>query len=511
MKRVLVALVAAMSALFIAAPIASASVSAAKSGGALNVAEDNGVTWASLDPATDTQASLNANIMNAIYGQLFEQGPKGTFVPDLATAYNWSAKGLALNLTIRKDVKFQDGTPFTAAAVASSMTRVLTPSFACTCDSEFADVTSITSSGSTVTLHLAKPNATILQALVASGPDWTVSPTALASEPEATFAQHPVGAGPFEVVSNIASSTIQLARNPHYWLKGEPKLATLTFTAVAADQTAYNALQSGQYQVILNPATSTIASQAKAAGFSVPEIPGLYSQGMRFNTTKPPFNNILAREAIYYATNPKVMGQVGSPNFFQLVQAPAGPGDAYFEKTVPGYRKYDPSKAQALVNKLGGLSFTILGTNTPAGEDILAAEQEEWQAVGMHVTIVPDSTPALIVATIANSWEAMNADDGDIDPDIGILGLVSDFYTHGTLSGDADPTLDGLIDQSQQFISGATRQRAFDKIYKYISDQAYNPMFYAEPDFAVVSKSVVGATLVGGPSVMMNFEGVTLK
>jgi peptide/nickel transport system substrate-binding protein len=498
-------------ALLLVAPTAQArSAPSIHRGGSVTVLE-TGVAWPSLDPATNAIAALNANLMNAVYGQLFEQGPKGTFVPDLATGYAYTNKQLTLTISLRHGVTFQDGTPFTAPAVAANFNRVLEPQFACICDSSFSDVSSITASGNyKVVLQLKLPNATILEAILDEGPDWVPSPTALANEPEATFAQHPIGAGPFEVVSNEASAELVLQKFPKYWEKGEPYLNSLTFEAVSSDQSAYAALQSGSAQVSLNFTTAALVGQAKAQ-FYVDVIPGVYSGGVRFNTLKPPFNNILARQAVYYATDPATILQVVSPGFGTLVQSVAGPADGYYEKTVPGYPKYDLAKAQALVQQLGGLSFQLLGGTTPTAQAELAALQNEYEQAGMTVSIKSVTTPALIGAFQTGSWTGYTGADGSIDPDVGILGLAADFEPGGALSGVNDATLTGLINQSEQYINPTTRQKIFDEIYKDIATQAYNAMLYATPDVAIVSHQLVGAHIVAGPSIMMNFEGVHYK
>ena len=60
---------------------AGAATGAVKRGGVVNVGLSN-ILWSNLDPATDTVEATHTEIMDAIYGELFEQGPggKGIFV-----------------------------------------------------------------------------------------------------------------------------------------------------------------------------------------------------------------------------------------------------------------------------------------------------------------------------------------------------------------------------------------------------------------------------------------------
>ena len=69
-----------------------------------------------LDPATGGAAP--SIYEDAIFGQLFRATPSGGIEPVLATGYHVSGGGTALTISLQPGVKFSDGTPFNAAAVA---------------------------------------------------------------------------------------------------------------------------------------------------------------------------------------------------------------------------------------------------------------------------------------------------------------------------------------------------------------------------------------------------------
>ena len=136
-----------------------ASSGAPKAGGSLTVLEWTGFSgdWpAGLDPATNINGAADQSQMNAIYGQLFELGPKGKIIPDLATGYKFSNGGKTITITLRQGVKFTDGTPFNADAVVWNLKRDLKSS--CTCKPTWP-VTSVTATGpSTVQINLSAPD-----------------------------------------------------------------------------------------------------------------------------------------------------------------------------------------------------------------------------------------------------------------------------------------------------------------------------------------------------------------
>src|SRR3990172_2074891 len=81
-------------------------------GGVLRVGTPAGVTG-----LVPLQQSYDGRFMKAIYDTYVRVDEKGEFQPWLATDWKLSPDSKSLTLTLRKGVKFQDGTDFNAAAV----------------------------------------------------------------------------------------------------------------------------------------------------------------------------------------------------------------------------------------------------------------------------------------------------------------------------------------------------------------------------------------------------------
>jgi peptide/nickel transport system substrate-binding protein len=104
-------------------------------------------------------------------------------VPQLATAWSWSADNTALSMTLRSGVTFQDGTPFDAAAVKFNIERMQTMK-----DSrrkgELSPITSVEVVDPThVVLKLDKPYSPLLSVL-SDRAGMMVSPAAAAEGKE---------------------------------------------------------------------------------------------------------------------------------------------------------------------------------------------------------------------------------------------------------------------------------------------------------------------------------------
>jgi peptide/nickel transport system substrate-binding protein len=472
--------------------LGSTSAAAAPSG-SLSVLEPSSTTgaWNGLDPPTDTTSGENYDFMNSIYGELFEQGANGAVIPDLATGYKVVDNGLEVDITLRQGLTFTDGTPFNAAAVAFNLNRDFTKSLACLCDENFSAVTSTTATGPyEVALHLSHPDTAIIDAFFAEAPDWIVSPSALAKMGESAFALSPVGAGPFEVVSDTPNTTLSLKANPNYWQKGLPKASTLTFTSVSSDTSGYEALVAGQAQAYLGLTTPAVLDEAKKS-FDVTTAPATETLSVNLNPNIAPFNNIVAREAVYYATDPEAINQHIVAGTGTISESPTGPGDLFWTPKVPGYRTYDPAKAKALVKQLGGLSFTLSTISSPIYVPIVEAEQSEWAQVGIKAKISLDSISQIVRLTGQGAIQALATQIGSYNPAL-LPGLSFSFASTGPFSLVKDKALDKLIDAANAEPDQAVEGKMYQNIFFYLNQKAYAPFLFTSNKFDVATNSVTG-------------------
>lgn len=484
-------------------PPAAAATSGPRHGGTLTVLLNSGFlgTWANLDPPLDPAPATDSDLFMAIDGSLFEQGNKGAIIPDLATGYHFSDGGLAVSIDLRKGVVFSDGTPFNAQAVAYNITRDLNPKYACDCDVYFPVSSVTTPNDYTVVLHLTKQFSPIIEAFPGSTPDYIISPTALAKTPEKQFSLSPVGAGPFKVVSDTPDSNLVLKRNPLYWQKGHPYLNELVFKSVGSDESAYDAMVANEAQMEEEVATySVIQTAKKQPSIQITTIPNGGSAGIQLNTAVAPFNNILAREAVYYATDPAALNKALIGGTGTVSQSGDGPGSLFPDLKVPGYRSYDLAKAKALVKQLGGLSFSY-GTEQGPGLEEAEALQAQWQAAGMHVTLDSYDLISLVQAFHSNKWQALTGGGGGTDPAIGEGSMGWRFLSTGPFTGVHDPTLDAMINQGSSEATMSARAATYKHIYEYVAKQAYEPFLYAAPFYNMTLKTVHGP---GATSPILN-------
>jgi peptide/nickel transport system substrate-binding protein len=480
--------------LSVSAGAAPASAAAAfpqvlKEGGSMTVLEtatQQGAWPQGLDPAVDSSGGANQDMEDAIFGALFELGPKGATVPDEATGYKFLNGGKTVQIDIRPGLKFSDGTPFNAAAVVDNWTR----------DFKLDDsntppwpVVSFSQAGPlTADINLKTPYSPIINSMHDRNVNWIESPTALAKNGQKATNLAPVGAGPFTVVTDTISNELVLKKNPLYWQKGLPYLDNLTFKDVASDGSALEALQAGQAQAYELMSTQSLLKSFQSS-FTTTEQETASPYDVQMNTKIAPFNNKLAREALYYAVSSPTLDQKLFGDVTPPVEGFTAPGGLFYDPRVPGYRAYNLTKAKAIVKQLGGLNFTLLGGQTQAQKTLMEGLQTEWQAAGMKVTLDEADLPTVIDEFDGGKWQTDLSTDGAFDPATGVAQMFR-FLSTSPFSGVHDPKLDALLDKGLTDQTSAARDADYKAVAEYESNNAYDVELFPTSEWDIADKDV---------------------
>ncbi|HEX9042493.1 MAG TPA: ABC transporter substrate-binding protein [Trebonia sp.] len=508
----------------------SPSSAPVKSGGSITVLESAGYSgaWTSLDPATNKEGAATQDFMTAIYGQLFELGSGGKIVPDLATGYSFSADGKTLTINLRQGVKFTDGTPFNAQAVYTNWMRDLGPVGIASGFSSPWPIAELPAPKNappgpppaeppapgviqvtgpyTIVLHFIAPDGAAVDQLFDNIETWIASPAALQKE-GTSFGSNPVGAGPFQVVSNVPNNELIVKKNPTYWQAGRPYLDQITFKTVGSDQAAYEALLANEGQVYENMSTNQLIKQSEQH-FTVEDNLGTSPYDLQLNTAVPPFNNPKARQAIYAATNFAPILQHLFGGRYPVTQSFTGPGGICYEQTVPGYQGYDPTLAKQLIQQTGLDKVTIqLGTIAlQTAQDSMQALATEWEQLGLHVKQSSWPLSGLIQAFVANggkNWQSMVQTAGAYDPATGV-GVAFRFNSHSPFSGVHDPKLDTLLASAAGSTDLNTRCGFYNQAAEYIAKNYYGPFFFT------LAPSNVAVHGVSGPGITSPLASVAV-
>lgn len=269
----------------------------------------------SLDPAKAYQTRA-LQLIRALGDPLYALSDTGELVPRLAAAPpRVSDDGLRVAVTLRDGVRFHDGSPLDAEAMAFSLQRFRDGGGSL--GYLLADVASITVVGPLeVELELQKPYAPFRNLLSFAGLT-PVPATAYApcpdgvAENEATDglclpADGFVGTGPYRLVSRRADGTQhRLERFDNYW--DDPARSTRIDLVSLENSTAlFGALKTGEVDVLLSSSLEAehqleLEKGAVAGRFATASSPPQTIEVLALATDRPPLEQVAVRQALAHA------------------------------------------------------------------------------------------------------------------------------------------------------------------------------------------------------------------
>ncbi len=327
-------------------------------------------------------------ILEQITQPLFTVTNNGKGVmPWLATGYTASKNQLTYTVSLRKGVKFSDGTPMTSKDVQFSLEQTMAASQGWGyIDSAIKSVDA--PSTDTVVINLKYKWAPILAdlALFANG----VVPDNYGGKTASAFYQAPIGTGPFKFDYWHKGSALKLTKNTNYWQPGKPYLNSVTWTDVPDDNTRQLQVTSAQAQIDQFPAWSTVATLKSTPGVALSLFPSTETNYLAFNENVKPFQDVNVRRAISYAIDRTALVKAVLFGNGQPANSIFPPQLSYYDPNSGGlqYNLADAKAALAKSSVPHGFTTTLL---LPTGNSdygtIATIVQSELKPLGINVQI----------------------------------------------------------------------------------------------------------------------------
>ena len=382
-------------------------------------------------------------------------------VPGLALSWSPSADFRTWTFKLRPGVKFQDGSPFNAAAVAFNYERMLDPKNHCRCLFYISNIAKVEAADElTAVFHLKAP-APNLPAIFAVSAVTNVihSPKAI-QEMKDGYNRHPVGTGPFQIKSWQSGDRIVLERNPNYWNKDRRYLDQVVIRPLPDATARFASILSGETDIIWDDTADDIIRAKKNPNLVVHEYVGSGAQVYAFNTKRPPFDDVRVRQALRMALDLKAYADSMWDGLWQPAKDPWGPG-SFVQCKDSRPLPYDPAKAKALLKAYGKpVAFKMVVTATPRGRQVGQIFQEFWRAVGVNMTIDQIDQTTLVTKAFRRDFDLTPwriIDLADPDPQ-----AYANFHSGSpvNLSNYSNPEVDKLLDDARN--SGDQEKRIAD-------------------------------------------------
>jgi peptide/nickel transport system substrate-binding protein len=358
----------------------------------------------SINPWIAPFFGINAALVDSnLCDTLIRQAPDGTFVPGIASSWEYGNGNKTLTFTLREDVKFWDGSPLTSADVVYSLKSMSDPVIGA--GWLYVFVESITADGPyTVTLHFSKPDELLFQEMATFA--FGIVEKAWAEKVGLGKVGAPgvglMASGPYRFKSWTPGEQIVLERNPDYWdpqYKAHAATVTLKFLP---DSTALaQALESGEVDAAWALPSAVVPRLQKSTSGKL--YFGDSSQFAAYTVMRPdgPLADVNIRKALALSLDraalaKSVFNGAGRawytlvPSYAWYPEAEAAWQQAY--QPIASEYAYNLDGAKKLVSdsSYGGEPIVCI---IPAGDATLSAMaqymQQQAKAIGLTMTIKP--------------------------------------------------------------------------------------------------------------------------
>ncbi len=471
----------------------------------------NGVEPETLDPALIT-GQAEGRIANALFEGLMRYNAAGEPEPGVAHTYTLSEDGLTYTFHLRPEARWSNGDPVTAHDFVKAWRRTLEPVTASQYayqlhyirgakafnegkNADFDTVGLRALDDLTLEVQLEAPTPFFLSLCAFTTLLPVHTPTTEAHGGEWIKPEHLVGNGAFSLVAWRLNDKIRLVKNPHYWDRDNVALNSIDVLPITNANVAFNFYLAGEADLIMDKSmipVTLIDELRKRSDFHAAPFLGNYF--LRFNSTKPPFDDPRVRQAIGLAIDRSVITE----RVTRLGEKPADsltpPGTGGYEPP-PGPR-YDPEEARRLLAEAGypdGEGFPLVSYLYPevAINRNIAIEIQQMLKQELNIDI----------ALHKQEWKVYLGSLSNLQYDIGRSSWVGDYNDPNTFldmfvtgggnnrTGWSSPEYDRLIAEAARTLDDKERHEIFRRaeslliseeapitpLYYYVGVQIYDP------------------------------------
>jgi peptide/nickel transport system substrate-binding protein len=361
-----------------------------------------------LDPHSQNHATTSS-ILQHTYEGLTRYTKTYAIEPALATGWQ-QISPTQLRFTLRKGVKFHDGSSFTADDVVFSYGRIMQPQG--TMQVYVGSVKEVKKVDDyTVDFLLSGPNPVLLRNIAdfrIMSKAWSVKNKSenvqnYVAKEESYASRNANGTGPYILKTWEPDKRVVFAANPDWWDKREGNVTDIVYTPIKADATRIAALLSGDVDMVtdLPPQDVTrLRGEAKLKVLDGHEVRTIFigmdqhSDELKYSNIKGknPFKDMRVRKALNLAVDREAIRRVTMRGLAIPAAIMVAPGVHGHSKDIDQAQALDVDGAKKLLAEAGYGSGFEFGLDCPNNryvndEEICQALVGMWARIGLKAKL----------------------------------------------------------------------------------------------------------------------------
>jgi peptide/nickel transport system substrate-binding protein len=431
---------------------------------------------------------ISGVLLRPVVEGLLLEDPQGQIKPRLATAWEIAPDKKSITFTLRKGVKFHDGTDWNAQAAKFNMDALKDGKVGGTSVWTSIDIVD----DYTIRLNISQFENTIFSNL-AGIMILFVSPTAVQKNGIEWARWNPVGTGPFKFVSYERDVSMKFERFDNYWQTGKPYLDGIEIVAIGDQLTQVTAFEAGEGHITCSALPSQ-AAELQAMGFQLfTKITKTFVLMPDSVNVDSPWSNLKVRQAAEYAIDKEGIAQSMGYGFLQATYQ-MSPENCMGHDPKLEERKYNVAKAKQLLAEAGypnGFTTDILIDPVTADMNILGVVQSNLKAVGIDATLVTMDRGKLVDYR-HNGWHnGLVTNMFSVYPNY-VQGIQANFSSDvkDNVSMARSAEFQNLLNQAMQAISFETQSALCQEVIDNMYDESMMIPLFAQKGMYWVAKGV---------------------
>jgi peptide/nickel transport system substrate-binding protein len=416
----------------------------------------------------------------------------GIYEPLLATAWEW-VDPTTMDVTLRDDVTFHDGTSFGPEDVAYTLNFVSDPANESQLQTLTGWIDNVeVTGGNSVRIHAKSPTPAVLEYMTGTMPifpdghydDAPEVPGAEGTRRRDNGAVTPVCTGPYRLTEFVPGEGLTLEKNNDYFAdspKGTPQIGTMVFRTIKDPETQIAELVTGGVDWIWGVPTENVDMLSSMGGIDVVAAPTLRMSFLELDTIgrsgeDAPTSDIRVRQAIAHAIDRKAIVENLVGEGSRVLPSFCAPAQFGCDTDVKQY-DYDPEKARALLADAGyedGLSIPFWSYRDRQFAEAIIGYLRE---VGIDADLNFVQWGALRPALAGGEVETANLTWGSN----GVLDVSAStgyYFDGGEMDYARDEDITQWLEEASVETDPEAREALYSKALNRIADEAYKvPLF----------------------------------